>query len=434
MVRNMKELSPRVLYVSHDDSSATYQSITKASEVAGDGDQIIVGPGTYSSKFTNDEKKEKFPIYIPPHCQLIGSGADTCKIDGKGAMKTASRPVNPYECLILLGDETSLSGFTILNSGANGVSNEQGARILLSNNVLRDNGQHGLLIFGTNNAVIQKNQFTNNGTKKEKYRPPRSTTAGRQGHQIFIESRIDAKNNVIIIDNIMNKTFADGIAIDIFDQPDGAEMHVQVIGNTISNCGRNGFSMAGSYGPSNSNVFIEIRNNQILKTTKTAIDLQSAYSLIFRTISNSKMFMNIVENEIKDCNLGIDAYGAFSPSQNCYLKCNIIGNNITQTKDYGIRAIGGYGMDDWPVEGTRFDATIANNKIHKTGNTAIFVQGGSVFESNAKLVRNNELFLHIIGNQVGKPEQIIVNDGLPTNHVIVLEKSQPHKRVVKNIP
>jgi len=178
----MKELSPRILYVSHDDSTATYQSITKASEDAGDGDQIIVGPGTYSSKFKNEKKKEKFPIYIPTHCQLIGSGAKTCMIDGEGAMKTASRPVNPYECLILLGDETSLSGFTIKKSGANGVSNEQGARILLSNNIICDNGQHGLLIFGTNNAVIQKNQFKNNGTKKEKYRPPRSTTANRPSH------------------------------------------------------------------------------------------------------------------------------------------------------------------------------------------------------------------------------------------------------------
>jgi len=117
----MTELSPHVLYVSQSDSKAKFQSIFEAVKNASEGDQIIVGPGIYSHKTTN----ETFPLYVPPFCQLIGSGSDTCKIDGGGALQVASRPLDPYQGLVLLGDQTSLSGFTISNSGGNAVSNEQ---------------------------------------------------------------------------------------------------------------------------------------------------------------------------------------------------------------------------------------------------------------------------------------------------------------------
>jgi len=58
----MNELSPRVLHVSPSDSDASYQSISEAAQDASEGDQIVVGSGSYSSKTTN----ENFPIYIPP--------------------------------------------------------------------------------------------------------------------------------------------------------------------------------------------------------------------------------------------------------------------------------------------------------------------------------------------------------------------------------
>jgi len=425
----MIELSPRILNVSQYDSTVLYNSISKAADEASEGDQIVVGPGTYNPQTT----KERFPIYIPPRCQLIGSGAETCKIDGSGGgLQIISRPVNPYQSLVLLGDNTSLSGFTILNSDANGISNEQGARILVVNNVLRDNGQHGLLIFGTNGAYIQNNQFRNNGTKEENYKPPRSDVAGRQGHQIFIESRADTKNDVIITGNKMEKTYADAIAIDVFDQPEGIKMHVQVIGNIISGCGRNGFSMAGSYGPSNSNVFIEIRNNQILDTHDFAIDAQATFSLIFRAIHNAKLFLNIVENKIKNCNCAINLAGAFSPSENSHVEYNIVGNEISNTERYGIRAISGVGMNDWPVENTRCYTTIANNKFFQTGKEPIFVQGG--IDAGSKKVRNNSMFLHLVGNNLESSGKIIVNDGLATNFVKMIEGSQQYERKNEVVP
>jgi len=425
----MTELKARALSVSQSESNAEYQSISDAVDEASEGDQIVVEPGTYSTG-------ERFPIYIPPNCKLIGAGSDSCKIDGGGLLQIASRPVNPYQSLVLLGDNTKLSGFTIFNSGANGVSNEQGARILLENNVISDNGQHGLLVFGTNNADIKKNYFKNNGAKKSDYKPPRADVAGKQGHQIFIESKDGASNNVTITENKMEKTYADGIAIDVFDQPDGIKMNVKVIGNIISGCGRNGFSLAGSYGPSNSDVYLAIQNNQILDTKGSAIDAQAAFALIFRTIRNARLALLISENKIKNCDCGINVFGAFSPSENSSVKYNIAENEISNTKRYGIRAICGVGMNNWPIENSNCDITLKNNKFSDNGKEPIFVQGGiydAETHNESKLVKNNSMLLNLIGNDVGTGK-IIVNDGLPTNYVRVAEGSQPYERKKDPIP
>ena len=423
----MTELNAEVLNVSQLNTNVEFQSISKAAEQASEGDTIIVDSGTYSKQTTN----ERFPIYIPPECKFIGAGINSCLIDGGGDLQIASRPVNPYQSLVLLGDKTMLSGFTIFNSGANAVSNEQGARIHIEDNLLRDNGQHGLLVFGTNGAVIQNNQFKNNGVKKECYDPPRATDA-KQGHQIFIESRKEAKNEVSIIGNELRETFADGIAVDVFDQPEGVEMRIKIIGNTISDCGRNGLGIASSFGPSNTNVSIEIRNNKIFKTKGSAIDALAAFSLIHRTVHNAKLHLDIIDNKIKDCDCGINAIGAFSPSLNSYVEYNITGNEISQTKRYGIRAIGGVGADNWPVESSICHTKILDNRFYEIGNIPVFVQGG--IACNNEKVINNSIQLHLFGNYIEGNKKIIVNDGLPTNLVTLEGNTQPFERKTEIMP
>ncbi|MEW6043658.1 MAG: right-handed parallel beta-helix repeat-containing protein [Thermoproteota archaeon] len=422
---------PNILYVSQNDSKAKFHSISQAAQKATEGDQIIVGPGTYSFKTTH----EHFPIYIPPLCQLIGSGVGTCKIDGGGALQISTRPLDPYQSLILLGDKTSLTGFTISNSGGNAISNEQGAKILVTKNTIENNGQHGLLVFGTDKAVVQNNYFKNNGTKKAGIGTPRWENVAKQGHHIFIEGKPHVRNDAIIIGNKLEKTFADGIDIEVFDQPDGIEMNVHIIENIISECGRYGCCMAGSYGPSNSNVFIEIRNNHILKTAETAIDAEAAISLIRNTIHNSNLHVNIIDNKIDTCDCGINLFGAFSPSKYSHARYNVMGNEISDTKRYGIRAVGGVGMDEWPVSDTICQAVIANNKISDTGKEPIFVQGGINIgkKRGEKYVTNNVVFLTLFGNNVTNNE-IVVNDGLPTNQVIVFDDSQPHRRKKAIVP
>jgi len=179
-------------------------------------------------------------------------------------------------------------------------------------------------------------------------------------------------------------------------------------------------------------VNIEIRNNEIFKTERAAIDAVAAFSLIHRTVHNAKLFIDIVENKIKDCDCGINAMGAFSPSVNSHVEYKITGNEIIQTKRYGIRAIGGVGADNWPVEGSICQTKILNNKFYETGNVPIFVQGGVA--CGKEKVTNNSIFLHLFGNIVDGKEKIIVNDGLPTNHVSLLGDPQPYERKTEVIP
>ncbi|HEX2013822.1 MAG TPA: right-handed parallel beta-helix repeat-containing protein [Nitrososphaera sp.] len=408
-----------MLHVS--ESNDHFRSISEAAQNANEGDQIVVASGVYSPSTT----KESFPIYIPPRCQLMGSGADGCQIDGGGAKEIADRPLDPSQSLVLLGNNSVLSGLTICNSGSNGVSNEHGARILVTDSVVRDNGQHGLLVFGTNSAVIYNNDFVNNGVKKREYKGPRSEVPAKQGHHLYVESRSGCTNEVVIVGNRMEKVFADGIANDVFDQPEGVSMRIQIIGNTISKCGRNGLSISSSYGPSNTNVFVEIRKNRILQTTN-AIDILAPYAVVRRAIRNAKLSVNITQNKIDSCDTGISVIGAISPAIDTHAICNIIGNTIDDAKQYGILAVAGYGMDNWSVENTVLDLIIASNKFNKVGKRPIFIQGGA--SVNKEVVRNNIVYAHLVDNQINTERDVVVNDGLPTNSVVVLEGSQPHSR------
>jgi hypothetical protein len=421
----MPDLSPRVLYVSASDPNA-YKTISDAAQNASEGDQIIVAPGTYATK-------ESFPIYIPPRCQLLGAGPDKCKIDGGGAKEIADRPLNPFQSLVLLGDEITLSGFTVCNSGGNGVSNEQGARMLITDNILLDNGQHGLLVFGTNGAIVQNNRFINNGTKKREYKGPRPISA-KQGHHIYVEGRSGTANDVTIIGNIMDKVWADAIANDVFDQPEGVSMRMRIIENSISGCGRNGLSIASSYGPSNSSVFVEIRNNRIFQCEVAAIDALAALPIVNRTVYNAKLSINIVQNEIDGCKYGINAFAAFGAAVNSQLHCNIIENSIVNATRYGVTVMGGASIENWPVEHSRLHAVITNNKFSKIAKAPIFIQGGGAVPPqkdpvNPKMVKDNIVFAHVTGNQVSTAEDIIiVNNGFDTNYVNILDSSQPHAK------
>src|SRR5438309_3847900 len=96
------DLKPRIFRVCLSDPHAC-NSIAAAAEKASDGDHIVVAPGIYvlgDRRSIKAGKKEKFPIYVPPNCQLIGSGADRCVIEGRGDREIADRPLNPYQSLI----------------------------------------------------------------------------------------------------------------------------------------------------------------------------------------------------------------------------------------------------------------------------------------------------------------------------------------------
>jgi parallel beta-helix repeat protein len=358
---------------------------------------------------------------------LIGSGPESCHIDGRKNREFTERPLHPYQSLVLLGNGASISGFTVRNSGGVGVASEQGARALITGNIIRDNHHHGIVIFGTNGATIYGNRLVNNGTGKEKFRGPRPDI-GRQGHHIYFECRFGCTNEIAVIDNIMEKVTVDGIANDMYDQEDGLSMRLQVIGNEITGCGRNGLSIVSSYDPSRTQVWLDVHKNRILQTTGNAIDLVSSFSIVNRPISEAKIVANVVGNEISDCGYGIVAVGAYEASINCRARYNILQNNIQKAREHGIYLVGGYNTDNlagWAVHGTVVEAVIANNRIVDAGKTPVCILGG-VQDKNGE-ISDNRVFVNIVENEIvdgvkrRKPRSgIVVRDG----------KSQTNSRVI----
>src|SRR5215813_5022901 len=136
----MPAFMPRLLYVSTSDRTTAFGSISAALQRAVSGDTVLVGSGRYSPSQTG----ERFPLYVPPGVTLAGMGQNDSCIDGEGAMNISFRPVREGESLVLLGDGSVLSGFSVVNGGGNGVSNQPGARVLITRNMLRGHGQHGV--------------------------------------------------------------------------------------------------------------------------------------------------------------------------------------------------------------------------------------------------------------------------------------------------
>lgn len=196
---------PRLLYVSATDTTAPYSSISAALRQASSGDTVLVGPGRYAPSSTG----EHFPLYVPPGVTLAGEGQGVSIIDGEGVLELSFRPVQENQSLVLLGNETTLRDFTVVNSGGNGVSHQVGARVLIMRNDIQEHGQHGLLVSGPQEAVIIDNRFLDNGTKQFRPVTPRPA-AGRQGHHIFVQGKSGVANSVLIADNTMRRAFADG--------------------------------------------------------------------------------------------------------------------------------------------------------------------------------------------------------------------------------
>lgn len=248
-----------------------------------------------------------------------------------------------------------------------------------------------------------------------------------QGHHIYIEGRAGTTNEVMITHNEMKEVFADAIANDMYDQGEALTMQLHILDNTISGCKRNGMSITSSYDPSNTDVFVNIRNNRILQTKGNAIDLVASYSIVNRSIKGAKVMVNVVQNEIKECVNGILAVGAYEAALDARARYNIIGNTIENATESGIRIVGGYNLNGWAVQNTMVEAVVTGNSISyvgKTGKAPLLIEGGIADKNGA--VNHNAVFVHITENEIigrGPGQDIVVSDGLPTNHVKLLEGS-----------
>jgi hypothetical protein len=422
----MAELMPHLLYVAATDKTAPFSSISAALQQAVPGDSVLVGAGGYSPSQTG----ERFPLYVPPGVTLAAAGQGESLIDGEGALDLSFRPVQEGQSLVLLGDGSTLTGFTITNSGGNGISNQPGARVLIMRNEIRGHGQHGILVSGPQEAVIKDNILLDNGTKRFAPITPRGVS-GRQGHHIFVQGKSAAANRVIIADNTMTRAFADGIAMVVFfDEPDGVAMQVSVINNLIEQSERRGLTIAASFNPSRSRVAIEVRRNVIRDNVEYGIAAAAARALMTTRICDSHLQLRIDDNECQNNGEAIAIFGGFGPAEGSVLDGTIVGNLITGTKHHAVRVIAGVGYRGHHAHHNRVRVLISRNRVEDTGDIPIFVQGGTA-EGREEAV-GNEVLAHVSGNELpvlpDKPS-ILVNDGLPGNVVRLEEPGQAHDRV-----
>ena len=422
----MPALMPRLLYVSASDTTASYASIGAALQQAVSGDTVLVGSGRYSPSQTG----ERFPLYVPPGVTLAGIGQNGSSIDGEGAMDISFRPVREGESLVLLGDGSVLSGFSVVNGGGNGVSNQPGARVLITRNEIRGHGQHGVLVSGPHEAVIKDNIFVNNGGKRFSPVTPRGVP-GRQGHHIFVQGKGSADNRIIIVDNTMTRAYADGIAMVVFfDEPEGVSMHVSVINNLIEQSERRGLTIAASFSAPRHRVMIDVYRNIIRDNADYAIVAQAARPLTPTLISDSYLRVRIFDNECHRSAEGIALFGGFGPAEGNRLDATLLGNLITTIKGHALRVIGGIGYHGFGAHDNRIRALISRNRVEDAGGIPIFIQGG-VAEAQEEAT-HNEVLAHVSGNELptiaGKPS-VVINDGLLGNSVRLEEPAQAHARV-----
>lgn len=427
----MPQLMPHLLYVSPSDKIALFSAIGAALGQAIAGDTVLVGPGRYAPSTTG----ERFPLYVPPGVTLEGAGQGESLIDGEGATAISFRPVQEGQSLVLLGDGSTLTGFTIGNSGGNGVSNQPGARVLIMRNEIRGHGQHGILVSGPREAMIKDNIFLDNGVKRFAPLTPRGIP-GRQGHHIFVQGKAGTANRVIIADNTMTRAFADGIAMVVFfDEPEGVVMQVSVVNNLIEQSERRGLTIAGSFNPSCTRVAIDVRRNVIRDNVEYGIAAQAARALMTTRIANSHLLLGIYDNECRNNGEAIALFGGFGPSEGNLLDATVMGNFITGTKHHAVRLIGGVGYRGHSAHGNRVRALISRNRVEDAGDVPIFVQGGTA--EGQEDARGNEVLAQVVGNELpvlsGKPS-ILLNDGLPGNVVHLEEPAQAYERVGGTIP
>jgi hypothetical protein len=424
----MPHVLPRLLYVSATDPTASWSSISGALRHAS---TVLVGPGQYSPSQTG----EQFPLYVPPGVTLTGSGAGESLLDGEGVLDLSFRPVQAGESLILLGDDTTLSGFTITNSGGNGVGTEPGARVLIVRNTLQQHGQHGLLVSGAREAVIKDNRFLHNGTRQFRPDTPRPA-AGRQGHHIFVQGKGGEDNRILIADNILRGAFADALALVVFfDEPDATRLTAQILNNQIEQSERRGLTIAGSFGPCHTRVAIDVRHNVIRDNGAQAIAAQAARPLVTQLVRDSRLRLRIIDNEMHGNPEGIALFGGFGPAEANRLDCTLLANRISSTEGHALRLIGGIGFGGYAARGNRLRAAVSRNRLESAGEVAVFFQGGT--REDQEEVSGNTVLAQVIDNElqsgVGKP-RILVNDGLPGNVVSLEEVSESYERTERPMP
>lgn len=429
----MEKSTPQIIEVSQTKAGFQFSCITDALMAASPNDTVYVHPGTYTPT-----TGERFPLFVPPAVSLIGSGRDHCCIDGQGEMAVSTRPIQTAQSLVLLSEQSSLSEFTITRSGGHGVATVPLASTSIYNTCIEQNGQHGVFIASPQHVIIRNNLIRNNGTKQAIPTVPRRLSrVARQGHNILVSTTAQAANQVIILDNVLQNAFADGIGI----YPDFDELHpvkvtAHIIGNQIESNQRFGVIIAGSFGTDGNQVQVEIQNNRFQSNAVGAIEVDTSLALVNRQVHQSCVSVKIIHNTIEHSTNGIFLSGGFGPAIDNRLAVLVVGNRLIDIEHYAIRAIAGIGFSQCTVCNNQLQLVLGNNEIKQVGKIPILLQG-AVAQTD-ETATSNQLWANIGHNQVSQFNEqtpVVINNGLPgENTVHLIASALPYRQQDKLIP
>jgi hypothetical protein len=364
-----ESLIPNVHFVGASKTKSRWQSIGDALLHADPGDTVVVSDGVYSPS----ETAEKFPLYVPPGVNLLGAGLETCLIDGEGRQDLSFQPPREGQSLVLLGDGASISGFTIKNSGGNGVANESGARAMIARNEIRDCAQHGIFISSPNEVVIRNNVMRNNGTAKFEPKTAHALFA-RQGHHIFVIGKGSTSNNITISDNRMEGAFADAVTLAIiFDQR--VQLRARILSNEISGCMRHGIAVGASYGPSHNRIWVDARYNRIHDNEGAALHAQAASPASSRLVENNGLRLDFIENECRSNGDGIRLLAGVRSVERSRLDAILIGNTIATTAEHAVTCVAAFGQKGYAPKNNELHVVISRNELQSSGAEAVSLIG-----------------------------------------------------------
>ena len=429
----MDDATPCILEVSPTANEPAFRTISSALARTSPGDTIYVRPGRYTQA-----AGESFPLFIPPGVSLVGAEQTQCCIDGRGAMAVSTRPIQSSQSLVLLGDRSSISGFTITGSGGHGVAAQPLASTKISDTCIENNGQHGLFVPGPTQTIVRNNWIRCNGTKRTLPSVPRCLpNVARQGHNILFVTTARAANQIYVVDNILQNAFADGVAIYAdFDETNPVTSEVYIAGNQIEENERFGILVAGSFGPSDNRASVELRDNILRANQSGAIDIEASLALIDRVVRRTHVTAKVIGNRCEQSPNGIFLSGGFGPAVENVLEVSIACNQIDKIDNYAIRAIAGVGFEGGAACDNQLRLSLGHNKIGYAGRAPILLQG-AVARGNGE-VKGNRLQARIFPNEVSQfnsQQPVSIDDGLPGGNVVsLLESALPYCRQEGMIP
>jgi hypothetical protein len=326
-----------------------------------------------------------------------------------------------------MGDRTSLQNVSVRNSGGNAVSHVQGADFQIGNCQISDNGQHGVLLYGPGEVEIVNNHFCNNGCKR--YEPPMTPipVSARQGHHIYLEGMASTRNLISIKHNAMYETFADGFALaPVFDDPTDVEIEVELQGNTIDGCGRNGLTVSASYGTDCAVARVNVVDNVIRNCGNSAISATAIFPIVPRPLRNGTLELKIDRNVLEGAEYGINVVTSFSPAEQGICNVVVSDNQILQCSINGVLMATSVGDYDWPVSNNRLTAQIFDNELGAC--QGIEMEFFAFQRTHAEAVNNNKMVVDLTGNSSDKHQIVVHGDESGSNVIEVQPGSQEHFR------